>query len=179
MLNYAVYVRMNQLIGEISKLTPKLKNAVGEYARSAEEYLNLLQNLVDEQRLNISSDVAVELQKLIAYDGKGQTHRSSRKERDLFAVGCIERVQQRVKEYLDKYDKTFSECADVCRQIATQIVTYNGDIISGANAVDTIISIVRTTDELKPYYARLVGVVGIFNLRAVLDAVLPQTGINN
>lgn len=178
MLNYAVYLQLNGLLGKISELTPQLKNAVGVYSRTAETYLNSLQNLADEQRLTISSDIAVEMQKLISFDGKG-TGRSPRKERDVFAVGCIERVQQKIKSYLEKYDKTFTECADVCRQLAAQIVTYNGDIPQGANAVDTVISIARSTDALKPYYAQLVGVVGIFNLRAVFDSVLPQAGIKN
>ncbi len=138
-----------------------------------------LQELADGQRLDISSDVAVELQKLISFDGKEQTGRSPRKERDLFAVGCVERVQHKVKSYLEKYDKTFSECADVCRQLAAQIITFNADIPKGVNAVDTLMSIVRSTDALKPYYAQLVGIVGVFNLRAVFDSVLPQTGIKN
>ncbi|MCM1546387.1 MAG: hypothetical protein NC033_05050 [Clostridiales bacterium] len=179
MLNYAVYLQLNGLLGEISALTPKLKNAVGAYAQSVEAYLNELQSLVDGQRLPVSSDVAVELQKLISFDGKGQARHSSRKERDIFAVGCVERVQQKIKDYLVKYDKTFTECADACRQLAAQIVTFNGDLPKGANAVDTMISIARRTDALKPYYAQLVGIVGIFNLRAVFDSVLPQAGITN
>lgn len=179
MLNYAVYLQLNGLLGEISKLTPQLKNTVGVYANLAETYLNSLQNLADEQRLSISSDVAVELQKLISFDGKGQTRHSARKERDIFAVGCIERVQQKIKGYLEKYDKTFAECADACRQLAAQIITYRGDVAQGKNTVDTMISIVRTTDELKPYFAQLVGIVGIFNLRAVFDSVLPQAGVKN
>lgn len=179
MLNYAVYLQLNGLLGEISKLTPQFKHAAGEYAHSAETYMNRLQDLADGQRLTLSSDIAVELQKLASFDGKGQSRHSARKERDIFAVGCIERVQQKVKSYLEKYDKSFTECADACRQLAAQIVTFNGDIPQGVNAVDTFISITRTTDALKPYYAQLVGVVGIFNLRAVFDSVLPQAGVKN
>ncbi len=179
MLNYAVYLRLNELLGKISELTPQLKNAVGGYAGTAESFLTSLQYFADEQRLNVSSDVAVELQKLISFDGKGQSHHSSRKERDIFAVGCIERVQQKLKKYLEKYDKTYTECADACRQLAAQIITFNGDVGQGANTVDTMISIARTSDALKPYYAQLVGIVGIFNLRAVFDSVLPQAGIKN
>lgn len=179
MLNYAVYLQLNALLGKISQLTPQLKNTVGDYARSAETYLNALQDLADGQRLTLSSDVAVELQKLISFDGRGQMHRSSRKERDLFAVGCIERVQQKVRSFLEKYDKTFTECADACRQLAAQILTYDGDIPQGAHAVDAMLSVARTNDSLKPYYAQLVGIVGIFNLRAVFDSVLPQAGVNH
>ena len=179
MLNYAVYLQFSELLGKISRLTPQLKNAVGAYAHSVEEYLNELQNLADGQRLTVSSDIAVELQKLISFDGREQTRHSTRKERDLFAVGCVEHVQQKVKTFLEKYDKTFTECADACRQLAAQIITYNGDIPQGVNAVDTMISIARSTDALKPYYAQLVGVVGIFNLRAVFDSVLPQAGVKN
>ncbi|MCM1437638.1 MAG: hypothetical protein NC131_00300 [Roseburia sp.] len=179
MLNYAVYLQLNGLLGEISNLTPQLKNAAGAYAHSVETYFNRLQDIADGQRLTVSSDVAVELQKLISFDGKGQARHSPRKERDMFAVGCLERVQQKLKSYLEKYDKTFDECADACRQLAAQIVTFNGDIPQGVNAVDTLISIARTNEALKPYYARLVGIVGIFNLRAVFDSVLPQAGIQN
>ena len=179
MLNFAVYLQLNSKLGEISRLTPQLKNAVGVYARSAEIYLNSLQEIADGQRLPVSSDVAVELQKLVSYDGKGQTAHSPRKQRDLFAVGCVERVQQKVRNYLEKYDKTYTECADACRQLAAQIITYNGDIPQGVNAVDTMISIARSTEALKPYYAQLVGIVGIFNLRAVFNSVLPQAGVNN
>lgn len=179
MLNYAVYLQLNELLGEISRLTPQLKNTAGAYACSVEAYLNKFQDLADGQRLSISSDIAVELQKIMSFDGKGQARHSARKERDLFAVGCIERVQNKVKGYLEKYDKTFTECADACRQLAAQIITYNGDIPQGVNAVDTMISIARATDALKPYYAQLVGVVGIFNLRAVFDSVLPQAGVKN
>ncbi|MDE7087355.1 MAG: hypothetical protein K2O67_04085, partial [Clostridia bacterium] len=139
MLNYAVYLQLNGLLGEISKLTPQLKNAAGAYAQSVENYLNKLQELSDSQRLTLSSDIAVELQKLISFDGKGQSRHSTRKERDIFAAGCIERVHEKVRRYLEKYDKTFTECADACRQLAAQIVTYNGDIPSGAHAVDTMI----------------------------------------
>lgn len=174
MLNYAVYLQLNAMLGEISKLTPLLKNAVGGYARSAETLLCAFQNVVDEQRLSLSSDIAIELQKLISFDGKEQTRRSPRKERDMFAVGCVERVRQSIKTYLEKYDKTFSECADACRQLAAQIIAVNGDMPLGVNAVDTMLSIARTTDALKPYYAQLVGAVGLFNLRAILDSVLPQ-----
>ncbi len=179
MLNYAVYLQLYSLLGEISALTPRLKNAVGAYAHTAETYLNSLQDLADAQRLTVSSDIAVELQKLLSFDGKGQTGRSPRKERDLFAVGCVERVQQKVKGFLDKYDKTFKECADACRQLAAQIIMFNGDIPQGVNAVDTMMSVARSTDALKPYYAQLVGAVGIINLRAVFDSVLPQAGIKN
>lgn len=179
MLNYAVYLQLNVLLGKISLLTPQLKNSVGAYAQSAEKYLNELQNIADMQRLTISSDVAVEMQKLISFDGKEQARHSSRKERDIFAVGCIERVKDKVKAFMEKYDKTFSDCADACRQLAAQIITYNGDIPQGINAVDTMISIARSTEALKPYYAQLVGVVGIFNLRAVFDSVLPQAGVKN
>lgn len=174
MLNYAVYLQLNTMLGEISKLTPLLKNAVGGYARSAEALLCAFQNIVDEQRLTLSSDIAVELQKLISFDGKEQARRSPRKERDMFAVGCIERVVQKVKLYLEKYDKVFAECADACRQLAAQIVAVNGDFPQGVNAVDTMLSIARRTDALKPYYAQLVGAVGVFNLRAIFDSVLPQ-----
>lgn len=179
MLNFAVYLQLNSKLGDVSKLTPQLKNAVGGYARSAENYLNSLQELVDAQRLPLSSDVAVELQKLVSYDGKGQGSHSPHKQRDLFAVGCVERVQQKVRSYLEKYDKTFTECADACRQLAAQIITFNGDIPQGVNAVDTMISIARSTEALKPYYAQLVGIVGVFNLRAVFDSVLPQAGVKN
>lgn len=174
MLNYAVYLQLNSMLGEISKLTPLLKNAVGGYARSAEAILSAYQRVADEQRLTLSSDIAVELQKLISFDGKEQTRRSPRKQRDLFAVGCVERVIQRVKAYLEKYDKVFSECADACRQLGAQIIAVNGDIHSGVNTVDTMLSIARSTDALKPYYAQLVGAVGVFNLRAIFDSVLPQ-----
>ncbi len=179
MLNYAVYLHLNGLLANISELTPQLKNMAGVYARSAETYLNLLQNFTDEHRLPVSSDVAVELQKLISFDGKGQPRNSPRKERDIFAVGCIERVQQKVKSYLEKYDKTYTECADVCRQLAAQIITFYGDVPQALNTVDEFLSVVRATDSLKPYYAQLVGVVGIFNLRSVFDSVLPQAGIKN
>lgn len=178
MLNYAVYLQLNGMLGEISKLSPLLKNTVGSYAQKVEAYLNALQTIADGQRLSISSDIAVELQKILSFDGKEQNRHSSRKERDIYAVGCIERIQQKVKTYLEKYDKTFSDCADACRQLAAQIATHN-DIPNGINAVDTVISIVRTTDALKPYYAQLVGAVGIFNLRAVFDSVLSQAGIKN
>lgn len=171
MLNYAVFLQLRRMLGGVSELTPQLKTTVGGYAREAERYLCSLQVFADEQRLPVSSDIAVELQKLVSYDGKEQTRQSSRKARDIYAVGCVERVHARIEAYLDKYEKTYSECADACRQIAAQITALG----KGNKSADEILAMMRATESLRPYYAQLVGAVGIFNLRTVLDAVLPQT----
>lgn len=170
MLNYAVFLQLRHMLGGVSELTPQLKTTVGGYAHEAERYLSSLQAFADEQRLPVSSDIAVELQKLVSYDGKEQSRQSSRKARDVYAVGCVERVQSSVKTYLDKYEKIYSECADACRQIAAQI-----SAVGHRKSADEILSLMRTTESLRPYYAQLVGAVGIFNLRTVLDVVLPQT----
>lgn len=177
MLNYAVYLQLKQMLGRISSLTGLLKNCVDGYAHEAERYLTSLQEFVDGQRLPVSADIAVELQKLLSYDGKSQTWQSPRKARDIFAVGCVERVQVKINSYLEKYDKVFSECADACRQLAAQLASAGMEVPKGADAAGELLSVVRTTESLKPYYAQLVGMVGVFNLRAIFDLILPQVGI--
>ena len=44
-------------------------------------------------------------------------------------------------------------------------------------AAGALLSLVRATDALKPYYAQLVGMVGVADLRAVFERILPQAGI--
>ena len=44
-------------------------------------------------------------------------------------------------------------------------------------AAGALLSLLRANDALKPYYAQLVGMVGVADLRAVFERVLPQTGI--
>ena len=65
----------------------------------------------------------------------------------------------------------FDECISACRQIAAQFVSYGQK-----TDADGVIATMRSTEQLKPYYAQLVGMVGVFNLRAVMQYVLPQTG---
>ncbi|MCM1368685.1 MAG: hypothetical protein NC184_07765 [Roseburia sp.] len=170
MLNYAVFLQLRRMLGGVSELTSQLKTTVGGYAHEAERFLGSLSAFADEQRLPVSSDIAVELQKLVSYDGKEQARQSSRKARDIYAVGCVERVHSRIGAYLDKYEKTYSECADACRQIAAQVFAAD----RRNRSADEILTLMRTTEALRPYYAQLVGAVGIFNLRTVMDAVLPQ-----
>lgn len=177
MLNFAVYLQLKDLLRGVSPLSDFLKRGVGTYAREAEKFLSSLQKFTDEQRLPLSSDIAVELQKLMTFDARDAHRSSSAKARDSFAAICIEKVVDSAKKYLEKYDKTYDDCCDACRQLAAQIVTFNQGILA-VNAADSILSAARTTDALKPYYAQLVGMVGIFNLRAVLSYVLPETRLN-
>ena len=44
-------------------------------------------------------------------------------------------------------------------------------------AAGALLSLLRANDALKPYYAQLVGMVGVADLRAVFERVLPQAGI--
>lgn len=44
-------------------------------------------------------------------------------------------------------------------------------------AAGALLSLLRATDALKPYYAQLVGMVGVADLRAVFERILPQAGI--
>ncbi len=176
MLNYAVFLHLKNMLSAVSSLTPLLKRSSGEYAAGAEKFFAALQAFADEQRLDLSSDIAVESQKLITFDGKSVPGRSPRKQRDAFAAGCVERVQQKVKAYLDKYDKTFSDCAVVCRQIGAQMAVFAG-AADGALSLDAVICEAKTNDSLKPYYAQLVGAVGLYNLRALFDNALTEAGI--
>lgn len=133
-----------------------------------------LQALADEQRLDVSSDIAVELQKLLTYDGKGESGRSPRKARDAFAAERVERVCLKVSDYLGRYEKTFSDCSAVCRQIVAQLVVYGGE---EKTDVDAVIYAAKTNEAFKPYYAQLVGAVGTFNLRAVFSVALSEAGL--
>ncbi len=176
MVNFAVFLHLKGMLSAISSLTPLLKRSSGDYAAGAEKFFAVLQAFVDEQRLDLSSDIAVESQKLMTFDGKSVPGKSPRKQRDAFAAGCVERVQQKVKEYLDKYDKTFSDCAAMCRQIGAQIAVLSG-AAEGTLSLDAVMCEAKTNDSLKPYYAQLVGAVGLYNLRAVFDNALTEAGI--
>lgn len=176
MLNYAVFLHLKQSLLSVSALTPLLKYSSGEYARGAESFFEKLQKFADEQRLEISSDIAVESQKLLTFDGKGTAGKSPRKVRDAFAAGCVERVQQKIKSFLEKYDKTFSDCESVCRQIAAQLVVFGGGTEEKIS-LDAVLYAAQTNDAFKPYYAQLVGAVGLYNLRALFDGALSEAGL--
>lgn len=175
MLNFAVFLHLKNALLAVSSLTPLLKRSSGEYALGAERLLARLQELADGQRLDISSDIAIETQKLISFDGKSAQGRSPRKQRDAFAVGCLERVGQKISQYLQRYEKVFSDCADVCRQIAANLLLVN-DFKERALTADDVIHASRTTDAFKPYYAQLLGAVGLYNVRALFDSVLSESG---
>ncbi len=170
MINFAVYLQLKEKLRGVSALTYSLKRGAGEYARAASNFLIALQLYADEQRLDISSDIAVQLQKLTLYDGKDEKI-NRLKARDNYAARCIEEVQAVVKEFIQKNEKVFDECISACRQIAAQFVSYGQK-----TDADGVIAAMCSTEQLKPYYAQLVGMVGAFNLRAVMQYVLPQTG---
>lgn len=100
-----------------------------------------------------------DLSLMVEEDAKGKERR------------CIEEVQAVVKEFIKKNEKVFDECISACRQIAAQFVSYGQK-----TDADGVIAAMCSTEQLKPYYAQLVGMVGAFNLRAVMQYVLPQTG---
>ena len=177
MLGYAAFLRLGRLLGGMSALTPQLKKSVGGYARGAERYLLALQEFADGQRLyTLSSEIAAEVQKLLVFDGK-EARGSSGKARDACAVGCVGRVQEKVGAYLAPYAKTYAECEAACRQIAVQAAAADGGAALGTDAAGALLSLLRTNAALKPYYAQLVGMVGVADLRAVFERVLPQAGI--
>ncbi len=178
MLGYAIYLQFNKLLNGLSSLTPLLKHGSGDYAAGAEKFLLEFQNFADGQALSVSSDIAVALQKIISYDGKSDTaeglRRNPRKQRDNNAVRCVEELHEKLKTFIGKYEKTFDESADVCRQIAAQIETFTPGRLSGVDAAEICMDIARKEDALKPYYAHVLGVLGFFNLHAVFQSVLPQ-----
>lgn len=100
-----------------------------------------------------------DLSLMVEEDAKGKERR------------CIEEVQAVVKEFIQKNEKVFDECVSACRQVAAQFASYGQK-----TDADGVIAAMRSTEQLKPYYAQLVGMVGVFNLRAVMQYVLPQTG---
>lgn len=180
MINYAVYLVLKEKLGEMSGLTIKLKANTGNYAMAVAEYLVALQKIADEHRLVIASDVAIALQKICSFDGKGGDtgkRRNPRKERDDYALNRLADLQIILKSFYDKYDKIYEECSDVCRQIIAQIMTYNPLVIQKSkDVVAEIIAIASNEDALKPYYSHVIGSLGIYNARAVFDIVLPSMG---
>lgn len=177
MLNYAVYLKLQQEAAKLSSLTQYLKKSPGQFAENAEKFLSELQALADAQLLPISSDIAIALQKIISFDGREKetgARYNARKERDKHAVSCLEDLQEKLRTYLDKYSKIFDESADVCRGIAAQIETFGPGTLSGPNAVDVCMETARREEVFKPYYAHVLGVLGFVNMRAVFDSVLPQ-----
>lgn len=160
------------MLNKISSLTVLLRKTVGGYSRETEKFLSDLQDFTAMHRLYLSSDIAVELQKLISFAGKNYTTHVTAKERDSFAAKCMENVQIKAKEYLNRYEGVYSECENICRQIAAQVAVYN----AGAQVTSgMVIAALKSTESLKPYYVKLVGDVGIFNHIAIIDAILPQT----
>ena len=169
MLAFAVYLRLKEELSGISSLTLAFRGGAGAYSRAARKFLAELQRFADETRSDVASDLAVELQKLALYDGK-DVKGNRLKACDNFAAGCIERAQAAVKKYLEKFETAYSECESVCRQIAAQLLLFDPSI----GDADGILAAMRSTEQLRAYYAQLVGMVGAFNLRAVMQYVLPQ-----
>lgn len=180
MINYAIYLDLKQKLGEISDLTIKLKANTGSYAIAVAEYLIALQKIADEHRMAFASDVAIALQKLCSFDGKGGDtgkRRNPRKERDDYALNRLAELQIILKSFYDKYDKIYEDCGNVCRQIVAQIMTYNPLVLQKSkDVVAEIMAIASHEDALKPYYSHVIGSLGIYNARAVFDTVLPSMG---
>ena len=169
MLSFAVYLRLKEELSGVSSLTLAFRGGAGAYSRAAQKYLAEFQRFAEENRLDIASDLAVELQKSALYDAK-DVKGNSLKAYDNFAAGCIERAHAAAKKYLEKFETVYSECESVCRQIAAQLLLFDPSI----GDADGLLAAMRSTEQLKAYYAQLVGMVGSFNLRAVMQYVLPQ-----
>ncbi len=184
MLNYALYSQLHSLLLEISSLTSKLKLTSGSFYISSLDYLAKLQAFTDEHRLYLSSDIALATEKLLVFKGENLTvaslkHRNLRKEKDAYAVSCLDSIQKEIKIFLEKDRKAYEEGSDIWRQIVSRILIKQPEIkkINALERADTLISIAKMDPEISPYYAHVSGLLGIFNAKVILETILPQLGL--
>lgn len=180
MVNYGLFSQLKLLLSEYSSLTPYLKLTPGLYWQKSIEYLERLQCFSDKYNLYFSSDIALAVSKLLTFSEDKQisvaAKRNIRKQKDQFAVTCLENIHKEIKGYIEQSRVTFEESGNVWRQVLAQ--AFGKGLLmhlpAGEEKLDHIIGIVKSDSDLMPYYLHLLGTMGIFNVRAVLDTILPE-----
>ncbi|MDR3216708.1 MAG: hypothetical protein LBT55_04760 [Clostridiaceae bacterium] len=186
MLNYALYMQIHGLLAEISPLTSKLYASSGSFAAACLVYFNRLQAFADEHKLYISSDIAIATEKLLVYKGEPSAapgvavgRKNPRKEKDAYAVACLDGVRREIKAFLEKEIKTYGECSDIWRQVVARLLCKRRDFVSVPvwERAEAVFTAVQADPELIPYYSHVTGLIGVFNAKALLDTILPQLGL--
>lgn len=178
MINYALFCELGKFIGKIPALTGKLYMTGGTFYAAVLELLRELQGFAETHKLYIASDIAIETDKLYLYSGSGSEggRKNLRKEKDAFALSCLNSVNKFVKEFLEKDRKSIEECRDIWRQVLSRAL-QKGVKIPDIQKADAIMAAVKSDPELAPYYSHITGLLGIYNAKAVLDITLPELGL--
>ena len=179
MLNYAIYSGILEKMSGLSDLTPYLKVGSGNYAAKCLIYLEEFQAFADMHKLYISHDIAIGIEKLLVFKPDYQQNTnvrvSPRKEKDAYAVKCVEEIFYILKEFIKKDMSTFDECSDLWRQIlARAILKYPHLFDSIAVSTSEVFNVIIQDSDLLPYYTHILGLIGAINAKVILDITLPQ-----
>lgn len=168
----------------MAALTQKLQLSPGSFSEAVIAYLKSLLDFAQEQRLYITSDVALTLDKVLTGKSErinvaGTARHNVRKERDAFAAECLESLHGVLKAFLDKDARTFVECGDIWRQVLSRALAkgYNFEDIPPLKRAEEVFAILKKDEEFMPYFAHVIGLTGIYNAKAILDITLPHVGL--
>lgn len=178
MMNYGVFSELKKILFEISDLTSSFPKGPGMFYTNTIKYLGRLKTFSEKFNLYFSPDVAITLDKLLVYDGAesaGIVRKNARKQKDAYAVECLEAIYKEIKSFVERDRTLYEECTGICRQLLARALhkgllgekSLRGDL-------DEIIFSVTQDPELQPYYAHVLGQLGAQNTKALLDTVLPQ-----
>lgn len=175
---------MEQRLLDMASLTQKLQLSAGSFSEAVVGYLKSLLNFAEEQRLYIASDVALTLDKVLTGKSErtniaGTARHNIRKERDAFAVECLESLHGVLKAFLEKDARTFVECGDIWRQVLSRALAkgYRFEDIPPLERVEEVFAVLKKDEEFLPYFAHVIGLTGIYNAKAILDITLPHVGL--
>lgn len=178
MINYAIYHEITQKLSEINNLTKNLSIVQGNFYEQTIKYLQQAQALADKYNLYFSSDIALIIAKLITFKTispsvTSTARKNIRKEKDSFAVVCLSEAHKLIKDFLDKDRNSFEECKDIFRQVLARAFHKGLDFSKNSSTLlDDIITTLKNDSEFLPYYSHIVGLIGVFNAKIILDYVL-------
>lgn len=184
MLAYPAYAQLLKKMQEISGLTNELKRPGGDFFKACLAYLEQLQKMCDELNLYIGADVALTAEKLLVFKPRAATDKTVRpnpkKERDAYAVQCMDTLVGEIKPFINKYRETYEQCSDLWRQVLSRLkARYSLDEqeMTSDRKLIYLLSIILADSELSPYYIHINGLVGSVNAKILLDVTLPQLEI--
>lgn len=185
MISYPIFAELIKKMQTISSLTPLLQKGAGNFYCHTLELLQDLQNIADKNQLYFSTEIALAIEKMLCHkveqSQNATTRQNPRKEKDIFAVNCIEELFKEIKSFIEKDRKVFDECGDLWRQVLARLIAKGFCIdrkdINNQEKLNYIICNVRQDSELLPYYTHIQGLLGNINLQIILDITLPQLNV--
>lgn len=185
MISYPIFAELIKKMQAISSLTPLLQKGAGNFYCHSLELLQDLQNIADKNQLYFCTEIALTIEKMLCHrveqSQNATTRANPRKERDIYAVNCIEQLFKEIKSFIEKDRKVFDECGDLWRQVLARLIAKGFSVdkmdISNQEKLDYIVYNVRQDSELLPYYIHIQGLLGNINLQIILDITLPQLNL--